>query len=152
VPAPIEKCPTCGERIPPSVGECLFCPPTAAETPSSPSAAPPAPASPQAAAPPPPIPAAPAAAPPPASVAPPAAPRPPSPIPAAAAAPALHAPHAARGFGLLLFEAEESLARGQVEKAVVLASRAAREQPGNLTARALYERTRRELLRGRRRE
>jgi tetratricopeptide (TPR) repeat protein len=57
-----------------------------------------------------------------------------------------------RLFGLLLFEAEEELARGQGEKAVVLASRAVRERPENLTARALYERARRELLRGRRRE
>lgn len=55
-------------------------------------------------------------------------------------------------FGLLLFEAEEWLARGQGEKAAVLASRAVRERPGNLTARALYERSRRELLQGRRRE
>lgn len=55
-------------------------------------------------------------------------------------------------FGLLLFEAEEFLARGQGEKATVLASRAVRERPGNLTARALYERARRELLQGRRRE
>jgi tetratricopeptide (TPR) repeat protein len=55
-------------------------------------------------------------------------------------------------FGLLLFEAEECLARGQGEKAVVLASRAIRERPANLTARALYERSRRELLQGRRRE
>ena len=55
-------------------------------------------------------------------------------------------------FGLLLFEAEECLARGQGEKAAVLASRAVRERPSNLTARALYERSRRELLQGRRRE
>ncbi len=55
-------------------------------------------------------------------------------------------------FGLLLFEAEECLARGQGDKAAVLASRAVRERPGNLTARALYERSRRELLQGRRRE
>jgi hypothetical protein len=55
-------------------------------------------------------------------------------------------------FGLLLFEAEECLARGQGEKAAVLASRAVKERPANLTARALYERARRELLQGRRRE
>jgi tetratricopeptide (TPR) repeat protein len=54
--------------------------------------------------------------------------------------------------GLLLFEAEESLARGAVEKAVVLASRAVKERPDSLIARALQERARRELLRGRRRE
>ena len=55
-------------------------------------------------------------------------------------------------FGLLLFEAEECLARGQGDKATVLASRAVKERPGNLTARALYERARRLLLQGRRRE
>jgi tetratricopeptide (TPR) repeat protein len=54
--------------------------------------------------------------------------------------------------GLLLFEAEESLARGAVEKAVVLASRAVKERPDSLIARALQERARRELLRGRRRD
>jgi len=52
----------------------------------------------------------------------------------------------------LLFEAEEALARGAAEKAVVLASRAVKERPDSLTARALQERARRELLRGRRRE
>jgi tetratricopeptide (TPR) repeat protein len=54
--------------------------------------------------------------------------------------------------GLLLFEAEEALARGSAEKAVVLASRAVKDRPDSLTARALHERARRELLRGRRRE
>jgi tetratricopeptide (TPR) repeat protein len=54
--------------------------------------------------------------------------------------------------GPLLFEAEESLARGDAEKAVVLASKAVKERPDSLTARALHERARRELLRGRRRE
>jgi tetratricopeptide (TPR) repeat protein len=57
-----------------------------------------------------------------------------------------------RAFGLLLFEAEEHLARGQGEKAVVLSSKAVKDRPENVTARALYERARRELLRGRRRE
>jgi len=58
----------------------------------------------------------------------------------------------ARELGLLLFEAEEALARGAAEKAVVLASRAVKERPDSLTARALQERARRELRRGRRRE
>lgn len=57
-----------------------------------------------------------------------------------------------RELGQLLFEAEESLARGAAEKAAVLASRAVKEWPESLTARALHERARRELLRGRRRE
>jgi hypothetical protein len=101
------RCPTCGETIPPSTGECLYC--TAVEEA---------------------VPAAPAAPPP-------------------ASAPATDGD---RAFGLLLFEAEECLARGQGDKATVLASRAVRERPDNLTARALYERSRRELLQGRRRE
>jgi tetratricopeptide (TPR) repeat protein len=54
--------------------------------------------------------------------------------------------------GLLLFDAEEALARGAAEKAVVLASKAVKDRPDSLTARALHERARRELLRGRRRE
>jgi tetratricopeptide (TPR) repeat protein len=54
--------------------------------------------------------------------------------------------------GLLLFEAEEALARGAPEKAAVLASKAVKDRPESLTARALHERARRELLRGRRRE
>ena len=57
-----------------------------------------------------------------------------------------------RVFGLLLFEAEECLARGNVEKAAVHASRAVRERPGSLTARSVLDRARRELTRGRRRE
>src|SRR6185503_3488786 len=59
---------------------------------------------------------------------------------------------AQRAFGLLLFEAEEELARGQGDKALVLASRAVKERPDSLTALALYERARRDVLRGRRRE
>jgi tetratricopeptide (TPR) repeat protein len=51
-----------------------------------------------------------------------------------------------------LFEAEECLARGQPDKALVLASRAVKERPDSLTARALLDRARRETLRGRRRE
>lgn len=57
-----------------------------------------------------------------------------------------------RSFGLLLFDAEECLARGEAERAMVLASRAVKERPDNFTARSLVERARRELLRGRRRE
>lgn len=57
-----------------------------------------------------------------------------------------------RLFGLLLFEAEECLARGNVEKAAVHASRAVRERPDSLTARSLLDRARRELTRGKRRE
>jgi tetratricopeptide (TPR) repeat protein len=57
-----------------------------------------------------------------------------------------------RLYGLLLFDAEEGLARGDVEKAMVLASKAVRERPDSLTARALVERARRELTRGKRRE
>jgi tetratricopeptide (TPR) repeat protein len=86
----------------------------------------------------------------------PAAPEPalvaaPPPPPPAAAPPA--GPSAAdRALGLTLFEAEEALARGQSDKAVVLASRAVRERPDSITARALYERAHRDFLRGRRRE
>jgi tetratricopeptide (TPR) repeat protein len=54
--------------------------------------------------------------------------------------------------GLLLFEAEEALARGAAEKAAVLASKAVKDRPDSLIARALHERARRELLRGRRRD
>jgi tetratricopeptide (TPR) repeat protein len=62
------------------------------------------------------------------------------------------APEDDRAFGLLLFEAEENLARGAGQKALVLASRAVKERPDSLTARALMDRARRELLRGRRRD
>jgi tetratricopeptide (TPR) repeat protein len=57
-----------------------------------------------------------------------------------------------RALGLALFEAEEALARGQADKALVAASRVVKEHPESLTARALVDRARRELLRGRRRE
>jgi tetratricopeptide (TPR) repeat protein len=115
-------CPTCGEKIQPSTGECLYCAAvdaadfSGART-SAPAASGPTPAPERGAQP--------------------------------AVAASLNPDHV---FGLLLFEAEECLARGQGEKAAVLASRAVRERPGNLTARALYERSRRELLQGRRRE
>lgn len=55
-------------------------------------------------------------------------------------------------FGLLLFEAEELLARGHGDRALVAASKAVKERPDNLTALALYERARRDVLKGRRRE
>jgi tetratricopeptide (TPR) repeat protein len=57
-----------------------------------------------------------------------------------------------RAFGLLLFEAEECLARGDADKAAKLASRAVKEHPESLTARALLDRARRGLLKGRRKE
>jgi hypothetical protein len=57
-----------------------------------------------------------------------------------------------RAFGLLLFEAEDSLARGDAGKAAKLASRAVKEHPESLTARALLDRARRGLLKGRRKE
>lgn len=68
--------------------------------------------------------------------------------PAAPASPALDD----RALGLALFEAEECLARGNPDKAAVVASRAVKERPDSFTARALLDRARRELLRGRRRE
>jgi hypothetical protein len=57
-----------------------------------------------------------------------------------------------RTFGLLLFEAEESLARGAPDKSLVLASKAVKARPESLIARSLFERARREILQGRRRE
>jgi Tfp pilus assembly protein PilF len=57
-----------------------------------------------------------------------------------------------RSFGLILFEAEESLARGAPDKSLVLASKAVKERPESLIARSLFERARREILQGRRRE
>jgi hypothetical protein len=63
-----------------------------------------------------------------------------------------YSPEEERVFSLSLFEAEELLARGAGAKALVIASRAVKERPDSLTARALMERARRELLRGRKRE
>jgi tetratricopeptide (TPR) repeat protein len=82
---------------------------------------------------------------------------PPSFMPAAAPPPkaAPVAPQATekdRLFGLLLFEAEEQLARGNTERALIAASKAVKEQPASLTAQAIYERARRDMLKGRRRE
>jgi tetratricopeptide (TPR) repeat protein len=141
----LEKCPTCGERIPPSAGECLFCPPVQPVD-TGPSAPEPSIAAPSAPEPSPPAPPAIAAPPPPSdtTVAPPDT--------VVAPSDTVVAPSdTERDLGLLLFEAEEQLARGQAEKALVLASRAVRARPAHLTARALYERSRRELLRGQRR-
>lgn len=104
-------CPTCGQPVSPSVGECLYC---AAVSESAKPAPPPAT---------------------------------PTPLPI----PPDVGPEE-RAFGLLLFEAEESLARGQGDKALVLASRAVKDRPDSITARALYERARRDLLKGRRRD
>jgi len=66
--------------------------------------------------------------------------------------PAPEAPTAARPAGPIAFEAEECLARGDADRALVLASKALKERPDNLTLRALYERARRATLRGRRRD
>ncbi len=83
--------------------------------------------------------------------APPPPPAPAAHLPSPPPAPADVGP-AERAFGLLLFEAEESLARGQGDKALVLASRAVKDRPDSITAHALYERARRDLLKGRRRD
>lgn len=109
---PPPTCRTCGLRLDPTTGQCLYCS-------SQPEAARPA-AAPEAA--------------------------------SSAPEPAGESDDRERELGLLLFEAEEALARGAAEKAVVLASKAVKDRPDSLTARALHERARRELLRGRRRE
>jgi tetratricopeptide (TPR) repeat protein len=70
----------------------------------------------------------------------------------ASSASAPRASEGARALGLALFEAEEELARGAADKALVLASRMVHQHPESLTARALLERARRELLKGRRRD
>ncbi|HET9314534.1 MAG TPA: hypothetical protein VFQ51_03050, partial [Vicinamibacteria bacterium] len=74
--------------------------------------------------------------------------------PAAEPSPPVAPPVAApdRAFEQLLFEAEEALARGDADTAAKLASRAIREHPESLTARALLDRARRGLLKGRRKE
>jgi hypothetical protein len=119
--AAVKTCPTCGGKISPTIGECLYCPPAAEPAPADPV---------------------------PARV---SVPGPSGPLPSVSPAAAPPA-DPERAFGLLLFEAEESLARGHVEKALVHASRAMRERPGSLTARSLFERARKEATRGRRRE
>src|SRR5262249_39769127 len=125
--------------------------PSVPAAPSAPAPAPPPtpPAPPPAAAAVVPAAAPPAAAPP--AAAPPAA-APPAPAPPTAAPPARRPPSGAPGAGRAVCEAEESLARGAADKAVVAASKVVREHPESLTARALLDRARRELLRGRRRE
>jgi thioredoxin-like negative regulator of GroEL len=57
-----------------------------------------------------------------------------------------------RAAGPIEFEAEECLARGDGARALVLASGALRERPESLTLRALVERARKAVLRGRRGE
>jgi tetratricopeptide (TPR) repeat protein len=125
----VTYCPRCGQKVSPSVGECLFCDP--ADMVAAVAAVPAAVSAPAVVLPPPPDPAEPA------------------PRPASAGAGTVEAE---RAFGLLLFDAEESLARGHGDKALVLASRAVKFRPDSLTALALFERARREVLRGRRRE
>ena len=61
-------------------------------------------------------------------------------------------PGSERLFGLLLFEAEETLARGAPKSPSSWPRRAVKERPDSLTARSLLERARGEMLRGRRRE
>lgn len=131
------QCATCGAEIDLVTGECPYCPPasTAAE------AVPPAAAAPAVA---PVAPAAPVAP----VVAPAAAP---AALPTSAPPPSEAPPERDRALGLLLFEAEESLARGSPEKALILASKAVKDRPESLTARALLDRARREMLRGKRR-
>jgi tetratricopeptide (TPR) repeat protein len=151
------QCAVCGAEIDLFTMQCPYCvapPPEPAPQPIVPVLTPtppeaPAPPTPPAAGP------GPAAAPlvpvaPVATVAP-VAPAVPAPVPAVAAASA-HSASGDRDRGLALFEAEECLARGAADKALVLASKIVKERPDNLTARALVERARRELLRGRRRE
>jgi hypothetical protein len=120
-------CGTCGQQISPSIGECLYCPQP--ETPVS------------AVVPdilkPPPLPA------------PAAAPTPPSPAPVVAPAVAPAPPPDA---DTLHHQAEEALRIGEVERALVLASKVVKQRPQNVAARALYERARHELVRGLRRE
>jgi hypothetical protein len=131
----VRTCATCGEKISDSIGECLYCPPGAAAEPAPAATAAPAP----------PAPAAAQAAPPPSvPVAPPAA--------APAATPAAPAPNPKAQAFELHHEAETALERGEVEKALVIASKAVKHWPQSIAARALYERARRELVRGLRRE
>ncbi len=75
-------------------------------------------------------------------------------VPEAAPGPEVSAggPPQAEVAGPIEFQAEECLARGEVERALVLASRAVKERPGSLTARSLFDRARRTVLRGRRGE
>jgi tetratricopeptide (TPR) repeat protein len=152
----VRTCGTCGQPISPSIGECLYCPaptggavdsivPDILRPPPLPPLIVPAPAVPA-----PPV-AAPLPAPPPAAAPAPAPPvlAPPAAPPAAAApGPAAPAPDADG----LQNDAERALASGEVERALVLASKVVKQRPESVAARSLYERARRELLRGLRRE
>jgi tetratricopeptide (TPR) repeat protein len=126
----VRTCATCGEKISASVGECLYCPPGAAAAPAPDAAA----SAPTAGA---------AASPAVSPSAPAAAPATPPPAPTLAPKPDAFELH---------HEAETALERGEVEKALVIASKAVKLWPQSIAARALYERARRELLRGLRRE
>jgi tetratricopeptide (TPR) repeat protein len=164
----VPTCATCGQQISPSIGECLYCPAPEADAVVPDILRPPPLAPPPAMAPPvampspvaTPLPAAAAVAPPPSApvaaspAAPPAFPEPPlaaapppDPVPAAPPPPA-----AAPDADALQHQGEEALRRGEVERALVIASKVVKLRPQNIAARALYERARRELLRGLRRE
>jgi hypothetical protein len=62
------------------------------------------------------------------------------------------APAAGPDADALHHQAEEALRAGEVERALVLASKVVKQRPQSIAARALYERARRELVRGLRRE
>ena len=151
----MRTCATCGQLISPSIGECLYCPPAPAAGDAGPIVPdilrppplPPAVTPPAVAAVAPPAAAAPAVAAVPASAAPPAAPTaaPPAPVPPP---PSVDPSEV----DALQHEAEEALSAGAVERALVLASRVVKQRPQSVAARSLYERARRELLRGLRRE
>jgi hypothetical protein len=76
----------------------------------------------------------------------------PPPLPPAARPPASSRLGAAPQTAPAEFEAEECLARGQAERALVIASHALKERPDNLTLLALVERARKAVLRGKRGE
>ena len=143
----MRNCATCGQPISPSIGECLYCPaPEGATGPIVPDILRPPPLPPLIV--PTPFVAAPAAVPvPPAPVA-------PTPVAAPSPAPPAAGPAAATAAEAdgLQFDAEQALRAGEVERALVLASRVVKQRPHSVAARSLYERARRELLRGLRRE
>jgi tetratricopeptide (TPR) repeat protein len=152
----VPTCATCGQQITPSIGECLYCPapdgaaadvvpdilkpPPAAPLAATPAAVAPAPTEPAA----PPPPAVASAAEPPATAAPAATPA----VPAAEPAPVAPPPDP----DAVYQQAEEAMERGEVERVLVLASKVVKLRPQNVAARALYERARREVVRGLRRE
>jgi tetratricopeptide (TPR) repeat protein len=82
------------------------------------------------------------------------APAPPRPVPTPAPAPAPAGPasETASDTDALHYDAEQALRAGEVERALVLASKVVKQRPHSVAARSLYERARRELLRGLRRE